>query len=140
MSEKKIYVCLLGIDPATSKKCNPSECPTCGWEVEEAERRRTYTREHGLTLCEDGLYRLIIPKRNGGIEKMKCNVCDRCGCNLDFGETCDCERDTETTGTAVALENIIDFERQTEANNKAMQKVLEFIAPEEQNEREGKEQ
>lgn len=95
MSEKKIYVCLLGIDPATSKKCNPSECPTYGWEVEEAERRRAYTREHGLTLCKDGLYRLIIPKRNGGIEKMKCNVCDRCGCNLDFGETCDCERDTE---------------------------------------------
>ena len=26
---------------------------------------------------------------------MKCNVCDRCGCNLDFGETCDCERGTE---------------------------------------------
>lgn len=30
------YVCTLGIDPAKATKCNPSECPSCGWEAEEA--------------------------------------------------------------------------------------------------------
>lgn len=62
MSKGKVYVCLLGIDPATSTKCNPSECPTCGWEAAEAERRTEYRRKHGLTLCDDGLRRLIIKK------------------------------------------------------------------------------
>jgi len=53
---------LLGIDPAKSEKCKPSECPTCGWEAAEAERRTEYQQEHGLTLCDDGLRRLIIKK------------------------------------------------------------------------------
>lgn len=59
---KKQYVCLLGIDPATSPKCNPSECRTCGWEAAEAERRTEYRKKYGLTLCGDGLRRLIIRK------------------------------------------------------------------------------
>ena len=78
-------VCLLGINPKEVQKCNASECPTCGWEAAEAERRRTYLHEHGLTLCADGLRRLIIPK-NGGNEEMKYKVCDHCGAHLDNGE------------------------------------------------------
>lgn len=70
--------------------------PTCGWEAAEAERRRAYLREHGLTLCADGLRRLIIPK-NGGNEEMKYKVCDHCGAHLDNGETCDC-RNTNNDG------------------------------------------
>jgi len=62
LSSNKVYVCLLGIDPATSTKCHPSECPTCGWEAAEAERRAEYQRKYGLTLCGDGLRRLIIRK------------------------------------------------------------------------------
>ena len=85
MSEKHEYICLLGIDPKKVKKCNASECPTCGWEAAEAERRRAYLREHGLTLCADGLRRLIIPK-NGGNEEMKYKVCDHCGAHLDNGK------------------------------------------------------
>lgn len=75
MSEKREYICLLGINPKEVKKCNASECPTCGWEAAEAERRRAYLHECGLTLCADGLRRLIIPK-NGGNEEMKYKVCD----------------------------------------------------------------
>jgi hypothetical protein len=30
MSEKREYICLLGIDPNKVQKCNASECPTCG--------------------------------------------------------------------------------------------------------------
>lgn len=58
--------------------------------------RRAYLREHGLTLCADGLRRLIIPK-NGGNEEMKYKVCDHCGAHLDNGETCDC-RNTNNDG------------------------------------------
>ena len=94
MSEKREYICLLGIDPNKVQKCNASECPTCGWEAAEAERRRAYLREHGLTLCADGLRRLIIPK-NGGNEEMKYKVCDHCGAHLDNGETCDCQKDAD---------------------------------------------
>lgn len=33
-------------------------------------------------------------------------------------------------GNPVALENVVDLERQTRENNKAMNRVLDFIAPE----------
>lgn len=56
--------CLLGIDPEKTQKCKPSECASCGWEAEEAARRREYVKEHGLTLCADGFRRLIIKKEN----------------------------------------------------------------------------
>ena len=100
MSEKREYICLLGIDPNKVQKCNASECPTCGWEAAEAERRRAYLHEHGLTLCADGLRRLIIPK-NGGNEEMKYKVCDHCGAHLDNGETCDCRKRGKTIMTGI---------------------------------------
>lgn len=122
--------CLLGIDPEKAQKCKPSECASCGWEAAEAARRREYVKEHGLTLCADGFRRLIIKKENDMATPYK--ECPHCGAHLDSGEKCDCR----AAGNPVALENVVDLERQTRENNKAMNRVLDFIAPE--NEREGK--
>ena len=66
------------------------------WRWKRKNGGRAYLREHGLTLCADGLRRLIIPK-NGGNEEMKYKVCDHCGAHLDNGETCDC-RNTNNDG------------------------------------------
>ena len=87
------YICTL---PEKAKKKDCSGCEHCGWEAAEAERRRAYLCEHGLTLCADGLRRLIISK-NGGTEELKYKVCDHCGAHLDNGETCDC-RNTNNDG------------------------------------------
>ena len=116
--------CLLGIDPEKTQKCKPSECASCGWEAEEAARRREYVKEHGLTLCADGFRRLIIKKENGMATPYK--ECPHCGAHLDSGEKCDCR----AAGNPVALENVVDLDRQTRENNKAMNRVLDFIAPE----------
>lgn len=88
MNGDKSYKCLL---PEASRRKDCGSCDHCGWEAEEAERRRAYLHEHGLTLCADGLRRLIIPK-NGGTEELKYKVCDYCGAHLDNGETCDCRK------------------------------------------------
>ena len=89
MTKGKNFECTL-LSEAKMKDC--SGCKHCGWEAAEVERRRTYLREHGLTLCADGLRRLIIQK-NGGNEELKYKVCDYCGAHLDNGEMCDCQRD-----------------------------------------------
>ena len=116
--------CLLGIDTEKTQKCKPSECASCGWEAAEAARRREYVKEHGLTLCADGFRRLIIKKENDMATPYK--ECPHCGAHLDSGEKCDCR----AAGNPVALENVVDLERQTRENNKAMNRVLDFIAPE----------
>lgn len=116
--------CLLGIDPEKAQKCKPSECASCGWEAAEAARRREYVKEQGLTLCADGFRRLIIKKENDMATPYK--ECPHCGAHLDSGEKCDCR----AAGNPVALENVVDLERQTRENNKAMNRVLDFIAPE----------
>lgn len=122
--EKPPLKCLLGIDPEKTQKCKPSECASCGWEAAEAARRREYMKEHGLTLCADGFRRLIIKKENDMATPYK--ECPHCGAHLDSGEKCDCR----AAGNPVALENVVDLERQTRENNKAMNRVLDFIAPE----------
>ena len=122
--EKPPLKCLLGIDPEKTQKCKPSECASCGWEAAEAARRREYVKEHGLTLCADGFRRLIIKKENNMATPYK--ECPLCGAHLDSGEKCDCR----AAGNPVALENVVDLERQTRENNKAMNRVLDFIAPE----------
>lgn len=122
--EKPPLKCLLGIDPEKAQKCKPSECASCGWEAAEAARRREYVKEHGLTLCADGFRRLIIKKENGMATPYK--ECPHCGAHLDSGEKCDCR----AAGNPVALENVVDLDRQTRENNKAMNRVLDFIAPE----------
>jgi hypothetical protein len=57
------YTCLLGKKVA---KCSPTEnCKHCGWEKSERERRKAYMAAHGfsgLTLCEDGIWRLDLSK------------------------------------------------------------------------------
>ena len=122
--EKPPLKCLLGIDPEKAQKCKPSECASCGWEAAEAARRREYVKEHGLTLCADGFRRLIIKKENNMATPYK--ECPHCGAHLDSGEKCDCR----AAGNTVALENVVDLDRQTRENNKAMNRVLDFIAPE----------
>lgn len=122
--EKPPLKCLLGIDPEKTQKCKPSECASCGWEAAEAARRREYVKEHGLTLCADGFRRLIIKKENDMATPYK--ECPHCGAHLDSGEKCDCR----AAGNPVALENVVDLGRQTRENNKAMNRVLDFIAPE----------
>mgnify|MGYP000623997740 FL=1 len=116
--------CLLGIDPEKTQKCKPSECASCGWEAAEAARRREYVKEHGLRYAADGFRRLIIKKENDMATPYK--ECPHCGAHLDSGEKCDCR----AAGNPVALENVVDLERQTRENNKAMNRVLDFIAPE----------
>lgn len=122
--QKPPLKCLLGIDPEKTQKCKPSECASCGWEAAEAARRREYVKEHGLTLCADGFRRLIIRKEKDMATPYK--ECPHCGAHLDSGEKCDCR----AAGNPVALENVVDLERQTRENNKAMNRVLDFIAPE----------
>lgn len=87
--QKPPFVCLLGVDPKKAQKCKPSECASCGWEAAEAARRREYTKEHGLTLCADGLRRLIIKKEEND-RATPWKECPNCGAHLDSGETCDC--------------------------------------------------
>lgn len=95
------YICTL---PEKAKKKDCSGCEHCGWEAAEAERRRAYIREHGLTLCADGLRRLIIPK-NGGTEELKYKVCDYCGAHLDNGETCDCRKNEDDSDNERSADN-----------------------------------
>lgn len=84
MTDDKHFECTLSPD-ARMKDCRG--CEGCGWERAEAARRRAYLKEHGLTLCADGLRRLVIRKERS---EMKYTVCDHCGAHLDNGERCDC--------------------------------------------------
>ncbi len=73
--------------PAEARKKDCSGCEGCGWERTERDRRRAYIKEYGLTLCADGLRRLVIRKE---LEQMKYTECPLCGAHLDNGERCDC--------------------------------------------------
>lgn len=37
-------------------------CAHCGWDPAEAERRQKALADNGLTLCKDGLNRLVIKR------------------------------------------------------------------------------
>lgn len=39
-----------------------NSCTHCGWNAEEAEHRKKLLTEKGVTLCKDGLQRLIITR------------------------------------------------------------------------------
>lgn len=45
--------------------CKPEDCKMCGWGRKESRRRYDYMMEHGLTKCADGLYRLVMPGKDG---------------------------------------------------------------------------
>lgn len=57
------YRCTFGRDPETSQVCVGCQCLHCGWNEKEALFRRMLMKENGLTLCSDGLRRLVIPAR-----------------------------------------------------------------------------
>ena len=65
MADKnKIYYCTLlqnGLRPACSRKLE--ECEKCGWNPTVQAERKAWLNLNGLTLCEDGLKRLIMPKK-----------------------------------------------------------------------------
>ena len=85
MTDDKHFECTLSPD-ARMKDCRG--CEGCGWEATEAERRSEHLKKHGLTLCADGLRRLIIKKEKNMATPYK--ECLNCGAHLDSGETCDC--------------------------------------------------
>lgn len=41
-----------------------SQCFRCGWYEPEARSRRMLLAAKGLTMCSDGLRRLVMPARN----------------------------------------------------------------------------
>ena len=47
-----------------SQLCSESRCFRCGWNAREARMREILFAANGLTLCSDGLRRLVIPARN----------------------------------------------------------------------------
>ena len=55
-------VCTLTRDGAGPDKCQKNACLTCGWNREEAERRKALIRAGGLERDERGLTRLILRK------------------------------------------------------------------------------
>lgn len=56
--------CLLRRDPKNSPVCEESQCWRCGWNEQEARYRQRLAAAKGLTMCSDGLRRLVIPARN----------------------------------------------------------------------------
>ncbi len=56
--------CLLGKE-GTSNHCKGA-CGTCGWNPKVEKARSAQIEANGLTLCSDGLQRLII--RKGGAD------------------------------------------------------------------------
>ena len=46
------------------QRCSESRCFRCGWNAHEARLREILFAAKGLTMCSDGLRRLVIPARN----------------------------------------------------------------------------
>lgn len=73
MKEKNLrrLTCLLGHDPEKHPLCSPAKCHGCGWNKQEAVYRRLLLRENGLTLCPDGLRRLVISRETEKKEEIQ---------------------------------------------------------------------
>lgn len=63
--------CLLRRDPKNSPVCEESQCWRCGWYEPEARSRWMLLAAKGLTMCSDGLRRLVMPARNYVKEESK---------------------------------------------------------------------
>lgn len=63
--------CLLRRDPKNYPNCEASGCWRCGWNAHEARYRQRLAAAKGLTLCSDGLRRLVMPARNYVKEESK---------------------------------------------------------------------
>ena len=48
-----------------SQFCSESRCFRCGWNAHEARLREILFAAKGLTMCSDGLRRLVMPERDG---------------------------------------------------------------------------
>lgn len=44
--------------------CSESHCFRCGWNEKEDRNRRMLLAAKGLSMCSDGLQRLVMPARN----------------------------------------------------------------------------
>lgn len=44
--------------------CSQIQCFRCGWYEPEARSRRMLLAAKGLTMCSDGMRRLVMPERN----------------------------------------------------------------------------
>lgn len=54
--------CIQKYDPQDHEMCgNGKHCRHCGWNENICRTRNQYIAEHGLTMCKDGIERLIIP-------------------------------------------------------------------------------
>lgn len=57
--------CTLELVPGRYDKCSEGECAYCVWRSDNYRKRGELLKKQGLTECEDGLRRLIIPKKGG---------------------------------------------------------------------------
>lgn len=55
--------CMLRHNRNRDFSCNASMCAGCGWDVQEHSRRVNLAKKNGLTRQKNGLYRLIITKK-----------------------------------------------------------------------------
>lgn len=54
-----------------SQFCSESHCFRCGWNEQEDRNQRMLLAVKGLTMCSDGLRRLVMPARNFAQEEAK---------------------------------------------------------------------
>ncbi len=63
MAETNEITCLLGRKPWPEGDCPRMACPQCGWNPREMAKRDAAIAARGLDRGEDGLRRLVLPKR-----------------------------------------------------------------------------
>ena len=54
------YNCTLDPQAPQRNFCQPNQCEYCGWGRMESQVRSEYLRQYGLTVCRDGLRRLVM--------------------------------------------------------------------------------
>lgn len=53
--------CMQGLSPYENEECQGGAvCAKCGWNVRVCNARNKKINEEGLTLCSDGLRKLIV--------------------------------------------------------------------------------
>lgn len=53
--------CLLELSPRW-EQCSEEQCKRCVWRSDNFEKRKELMKKQGLTECEDGHRRLMIPR------------------------------------------------------------------------------
>lgn len=72
-NSEKVYspACLLRRVPKNYPNCEATGCWRCGWNEQEERQRVMLLAVNGLTMCSDGLRRLVMPARNDVKEETK---------------------------------------------------------------------